>query len=55
MARHCPECGFVLTEGTNYCPRCGAFVGTREPTRDDVQKLTDILAGRAVGDAQENE
>ena len=30
MARHCPECGFVVTEGANYCQRCGAYVGTRE-------------------------
>ena len=36
MARHCPECGFVVTEGANYCQRCGAYVGTREDTRDDV-------------------
>ena len=24
---HCPECGFVNTEGANYCQRCGAFLG----------------------------
>ena len=28
MARHCPECGFVVTEGANYCQRCGGFVGS---------------------------
>ena len=27
MALHCPECGFVNTEGANYCQRCGAFLG----------------------------
>jgi len=27
MARHCTECGFVNTEGANYCQRCGAFQG----------------------------
>jgi len=27
MAVHCPECGFVNTEGANYCQRCGAFLG----------------------------
>jgi FHA domain len=43
LARHCPECGFVLTEGTNYCPRCGAFVGTREPARDDVKTATYVI------------
>ena len=26
MARHCPECGFVVTEGANYCQKCGAFL-----------------------------
>ena len=43
MARHCPECGFVVSEGANYCPRCGAFVGTREPTRDDVKTATYVI------------
>ena len=42
MARHCPECGFVLTEGANYCPKRGAFVGTREP-RDDVTTATYVI------------
>jgi hypothetical protein len=27
MALHCPECGFVNTDGANYCQRCGAFLG----------------------------
>ena len=40
MARHCPECGFVVTEGANYCQRCGAYVGTREETRDDATTAT---------------
>jgi RNA polymerase subunit RPABC4/transcription elongation factor Spt4 len=42
VARHCPECGFVLTEGANYCPKCGAFVGTRE-ARDDVTTATYVI------------
>ena len=25
VARHCPECGFVVAEGANYCQKCGAF------------------------------
>lgn len=40
MARHCPECGFVVTEGANYCQRCGAYVGAREDTRDDATTAT---------------
>ena len=24
---HCPECGFVNTDGANYCQKCGAFLG----------------------------
>ncbi len=27
MAAHCPECGTSVSEGSNYCPRCGAFIG----------------------------
>ena len=43
MARHCPECGFVVSEGANYCPKCGAFQGTHEPTRDDVTTATYVI------------
>ena len=25
---HCPECGFVNAEGSNYCQKCGAFLGS---------------------------
>jgi hypothetical protein len=26
MAVHCTECGFLNTEGANYCSRCGALL-----------------------------
>lgn len=35
MARHCTECGFVNSEGANYCQKCGAYLGSEagdEPT-----------------------
>jgi hypothetical protein len=43
LARHCPECGFVVTEGANYCQRCGAYVGTRDSARDDVTTATYVI------------
>src|SRR5438270_102687 len=30
MALHCTECGFVNTEGANYCQRCGALLDRGE-------------------------
>jgi hypothetical protein len=27
MALHCPECGFVNSDGANYCQKCGAYLG----------------------------
>jgi pSer/pThr/pTyr-binding forkhead associated (FHA) protein len=27
---HCPECGFINAEGSNYCQKCGAFLA--DPT-----------------------
>ncbi len=32
MAQHCPECGMQNDDGANYCQRCGAFLGSAEPT-----------------------
>jgi len=32
---HCPECGFVNTEGANYCQKCGAFLGDVGPPTSD--------------------
>ena len=43
MARHCPECGFVVAEGANYCPKCGAFQGAPEPTAEDVTTATYVI------------
>jgi pSer/pThr/pTyr-binding forkhead associated (FHA) protein len=43
VARHCPECGFVVAEGANYCPKCGAFQGAPEPTDEDVTTATYVI------------
>ncbi len=44
MARHCPECGFVVSEGANYCPKCGAYLGAeQEPKGDDVTTATYVI------------
>ena len=36
MALHCTECGFVNTEGANYCQRCGALLQRAETAGDPV-------------------
>ncbi|CAB4875553.1 MAG: FHA domain-containing protein [Actinobacteria bacterium] len=28
MAAHCSECGASVTEGSQYCQRCGSFIGS---------------------------
>jgi pSer/pThr/pTyr-binding forkhead associated (FHA) protein len=43
VARHCPECGFVVAEGANYCPKCGAFQGAPEPQKEDVTTATYVI------------
>jgi FHA domain len=43
VARHCPECGFVVPGGANYCPKCGAFQGAMEAPRDDVTTATYVI------------
>jgi hypothetical protein len=36
MALHCTECGFVNTEGANYCQRCGALLERAESAGEPV-------------------
>jgi pSer/pThr/pTyr-binding forkhead associated (FHA) protein len=43
VARHCPECGFVVAEGANYCPKCGAFQGAVEPAKEDATTATYVI------------
>ncbi|HYI20132.1 MAG TPA: FHA domain-containing protein [Solirubrobacteraceae bacterium] len=43
MARHCSECGFVVGEGANYCPKCGAYQGTAEERPDDATTATFVI------------
>jgi pSer/pThr/pTyr-binding forkhead associated (FHA) protein len=46
VARHCPECGFVVAEGANYCPKCGAFQGAAEPQTEDATTATYVIDDR---------
>jgi pSer/pThr/pTyr-binding forkhead associated (FHA) protein len=34
MALHCPECGFLNAEGSNYCQKCGGYLGVTERPSD---------------------
>jgi hypothetical protein len=43
VARHCSECGFVVTEGAKYCSNCGAFVGDAGGTTDDATTATYVI------------
>jgi len=40
VAVHCTECGFLNTEGANYCQRCGALLGGAEPGSSDAITAT---------------
>ncbi|HEY4451475.1 MAG TPA: FHA domain-containing protein [Solirubrobacteraceae bacterium] len=40
MALHCTECGFVNTEGANYCQRCGALLERGETVAVDGDPVT---------------
>jgi pSer/pThr/pTyr-binding forkhead associated (FHA) protein len=48
---HCPECGFVNTEGANYCAKCGAFLA--DPAHP--QQGDDTTAAWQIGDSGELE
>jgi pSer/pThr/pTyr-binding forkhead associated (FHA) protein len=43
VARHCPECGFLVAEGANYCPKCGAFQGAAEAPKEDATTATYVI------------
>jgi pSer/pThr/pTyr-binding forkhead associated (FHA) protein len=47
---HCPECGFVNTEGANYCQKCGAFLADPHHEHGD-----DTTAAWQIGDSGELE
>jgi FHA domain/zinc-ribbon domain len=40
VALHCPECGFVNPEGSNYCQKCGAYLGRSEGGGDEPTTMT---------------
>jgi hypothetical protein len=39
VALHCPDCGFVNTDGANYCQRCGHFLGAGQ-TQEHAEPTT---------------
>ncbi|MEX2194757.1 MAG: FHA domain-containing protein [Thermoleophilaceae bacterium] len=43
---HCSECGFVNSDGANYCQKCGAFLG-------DARESGDTTIGYQIGDTGE--
>jgi hypothetical protein len=43
VARHCSECGFVVGEGANYCPKCGAYQGGAEEQSEDATTATYVI------------
>jgi pSer/pThr/pTyr-binding forkhead associated (FHA) protein len=50
VARHCPECGFVVGEGANYCPKCGAYVGADQEGKDDDVTTATYIIDEATGE-----
>jgi hypothetical protein len=51
VAKHCPECGFVVAEGAKYCERCGGFLGAsaQSGAREDISTAT-YLIDEATGE-----
>jgi hypothetical protein len=43
VARHCPECGFVVAEGANYCAKCGAYLAVEPDRKDDETTATYVI------------
>jgi hypothetical protein len=50
MARHCPECGFVVAEGANYCLKCGAFVGQPEQPAGEQSTTATYVVDERTGE-----
>jgi pSer/pThr/pTyr-binding forkhead associated (FHA) protein len=40
MAVHCTECGFLNSEGANYCQRCGALIERVETASGEGDPIT---------------
>ncbi|MEA2481357.1 MAG: hypothetical protein QOJ07_3279 [Thermoleophilaceae bacterium] len=49
---HCPECGFVNTEGANYCQKCGAFLGAAADSGHSHDDTTIAYTLGETGDLQ---
>ncbi len=47
MARHCPECNFIVSRSANYCPKCGAFLAQSEPADYEQATASYVLDEKA--------
>jgi hypothetical protein len=50
VALHCTECGFVNSEGANYCQRCGALLPRSEAEAGDGDPITATYRIDETGD-----
>ena len=55
MAAHCPECGTSVSEGSNYCPRCGAFIGSETAAAPGAPKPGETGELQAIGEVHEEQ